>query len=305
MGAYVKNNITKLIGKTPILAVPRLCRAFGCKADIYVKLEGANPGGSVKDRAAVYMIKNALERGVIGKDTTVIAATGGSSAISLAMVCAAYRLDCVIVMPDDTPSNRVNAVKMYGAKVFATPASGGVQATKQAAEVLRVKLGNGYVFDFFESEDAVDCHREGTAIEILDALGNVDILVAGVGTGATITGCGEVIKRNCPECSVIAVEPAESAALSGGAIGSHGISGIGAGFVPPMLNTYLLSEVIRVRTADAKELCRMIAKTEGIICGTSSGAALAAAVTVAQRPESAGKTLVCILPDRGEGNIIA
>ncbi|MBR2472441.1 MAG: cysteine synthase family protein [Clostridia bacterium] len=303
--AYVKNNILQLVGNTPLLLLPKLTRAFGCKANIYAKVEGSNPSGSVKDRAALYMIKNALERGTLSRDSTVIAATGGNSAISLAMVCAAYRLDCVIVMPDDTPSARVNAVKLYGAKVFATPASGGTVATKQAAETLRVKLGNAYVFDFFECEDAVDAHRDSTAVEIIDGLGNIDILVAGVGTGATITGCGEVIKRNCPECSVIAVEPAESPVLSGGVSGIHSMTGIGAGFIPPMLNTYLLGEVIRVRTADAKDLCRMIAKTEGIVCGISSGAALAAAVVVAQRAENAGKTLVCILPDRGDGSILA
>ena len=301
MNTIFLQSIIKTVGSTPLLQLRRLSRIFGCCGEIFGKAEFLNPTGSVKDRTALYMVKGALERGVLGRDSTVIAATGGNSAVSLAMICANMQLACVIVMPDDAPSAKVSAVRLYGAKVMLIPSAYGTMGTKQAAEKLRAKIPNSVIFDFFDSEDNCDAHRDGTAKEILSSLDSVDMFVAGVGTGGTLTGCGEVIKRHFPECRVIAVEPSESPVLSGGYSASHGIVGIGAGIVPPLLNTYLLDEVIKVRTGDALEMCRLLAKHEGILCGISSGAALAAAVSVAKRPDAKNKNIVCILPDRGDG----
>ena len=301
MNTIFLQSIIKTVGSTPLLQLRRISRIFGCCGEIFGKAEFLNPTGSVKDRTALYMVKGALERGVLGRDSTVIAATGGNSAVSLAMICANMQLACVIVMPDDAPNAKVSAVRLYGAKVMLIPSAYGAVGTKQAAEKLRAKIPNSVIFDFFDSEDNCDAHRDGTAKEILSSLDSVDMFVAGVGTGGTITGCGEVIKRHFPECRVIAVEPSESPVLSGGYSASHGITGIGAGMVPPLLNTYLLDEVIKVRTGDALEMCRLLAKHEGILCGISSGAALAAAVSVAKRADAKNKNIVCILPDRGDG----
>jgi len=296
-------SIIRTVGNTPLLQLRNLSRLFGTRGEIFAKAEFLNPTGSIKDRTALYMVKGALERGILGRDSTVIAATGGNSAVSLAMICANMQLNCVIVMPDDAPKARISTVRLYGARVMLIPAAYGTAGTKQAAEKLRAKIQNSVIFDFFDSEDNCDAHRDGTAKEILSSLDSVDVLVAGVGTGGTVTGCGEVIKRHFPECRVVAVEPSESPVLSGGSPSSHGITGIGAGTVPPLLNTYLLDEVIRVRTVDAFEMCRLMAKHEGILCGASSGAALAAAVNVAKRAEMRGKNVVCILPDRGDGYV--
>jgi len=296
---YVQN-ILKNIGNTPLFRMERIARAFSCTGHLFGKAEFMNPSGSVKDRAAYYMVRDALEMGMIGRDGTVIAATGGSSAVSLAMVCAGLQISCVIVMPDDAPEYKINAPKLYGAKVLLTPAAGGMSGALEACEKLRLRLPQSVVLDFFESESAVQAHREGTGEEILRDLDTVDVLIAGVGTGATLTGCGEVIKRQFPECRIVAVEPSESAVLSGGEAGAHKISGIGAGIIPPMLNTYLLDEVIRVRSVDALDMCRMLAKSEGILCSPSSGAVMAAAVNVGKRPEMRSCNIVCILPERGE-----
>ncbi|MBO7275342.1 MAG: cysteine synthase family protein [Clostridia bacterium] len=303
MNTIFLQSMIKTVGNTPLLQLRHISRIFGCAGEIFGKAEFMSPTGSIKDRTALYMVKGALERGILGRDSTVIAATGGNSAVSLAMICANMQLACVIVMPDDAPKSKISAVRLYGGRVMLIPAVYGTAGTKQAAEKLRAKIANSVIFDFFDSEDNCDSHRDGTAKEILSALDSIDVLVAGVGTGGTITGCGEVIKRHFPECRVVAVEPSESPVLSGGEPSSHGITGIGAGVVPPLLNTYLLDEVLRVRTGDALEMCRLLARHEGMLCGISSGAALAAAVNVAKRAEMRGKNIVCILPDRGDGYV--
>ena len=303
MNTIFLQSTIRTVGNTPLLQLRRISRVFGCQGEIFGKAEFLNPTGSVKDRTALYMVKGALERRLLSRDSTIIAATGGSSAVSLAMICANMQLACVIVMPDDVPKAKLSAVRLYGAKVMLTPAIFGASETKRAAEKLRANIPGSVIFDFFDSEDNAEAHREGTAKEILSSLDSVDVLVAGVGTGGTVTGCGEVIKRHFPECRVIAVEPSESPVLSGGNPSAHGITGIGAGVVPPLLNTYLLDEVIRVRTGDALEMCRLLAKHEGILCGISSGAALTAAITVARRADAKNKNIVCILPDRGDGYV--
>ena len=303
MNTIFIQSIIKTVGNTPLLQLRHISRIFGCSGEIFGKAEFLNPTGSIKDRTALYMIKGALEKGILSRDSTVIAATGGNSAVSLAMICANMQLACVIVMPDDAPKSKISAVKLYGARVMLIPAAYGTVGIDQAAHQLRAKIQNSVIFDFFDSEDNCEAHRDGTAKEILSTLDSIDVLVAGVGTGGTITGCGEVIKRHFPECRVVAVEPSESPVLSGGNASSHGITGIGAGLTPPLLNTYLLDEVLRVRTGDALEMCRLVARHEGVLCGISSGAALAASVTVAKRPEMRGKNIVCILPDRGDGYV--
>lgn len=299
MAGIIFENALKTVGNTPLIELSSLSKVFSLKATLYGKAEYLNPTGSVKDRSALYMIKGALEKGIIGRDSVIIEVTGGNSAVSMAMVCAALHLPCIIVMPDDTPKERIAAVEGYGAKVLATPAKSGMAAAKDTASRLKARLSSAVIFDPFESEDNVEAHRSGTAQEIIKTGLSADYLVAGIGTGGTITGCAETIRRHFPECRVIGVEPADSPVLSGGFPGSHGITGIGAGFVPSILNTYILDEVIKVRMPDALEAKRLLAEKEGICCGISSGAALVAAISVAQREDAEGKNVVCILPDKG------
>ncbi len=293
------DNALRAIGGTPLIELASIKRAYSLNADVYAKAEYLNPTGSVKDRSALFMIRGALEKGIMSRDSTVIEVTAGNSAVSMAMVCACLKLTCVIVMPDDTPKARLDAVKAYGAKVLTTPAKSGQSGAEEAARKLRERIGNAVILNPFESEDNAEAHRKTTAAEILKAGVTVDYLVAGIGTGGTITGCAEVIKRHFPECSVIGVEPADSPVISGGFPGAHGITGIGAGFVPPILNTYIIDEIVKVRMPDALEARDFLARTEGIYCGVSSGAAAVAAIEVAKREEAKGKSVVCILPDRG------
>jgi len=296
----ILHNATELIGNTPLLRLERFSAKAGCRAPIYAKLELCNPSGSVKDRSAWYMLRRAMERGEVGENTVIIEPTAGNSAVSLAAVCAALGLRLILVVSDDLPAKKLAHLKVYGAQVRTFPAKEGMAGAQALVQNLRQGIPDSFIPSQFENEDACLAHREGTAAEILQVLPSVDYFVAGSGTGATVTGVGELLKMHCPDCRVIAVEPVDSPVLSGGFPGAHSLQGIGPGFVPQILNAYILDEVIRVRTPDSLDMVRLLAATEGLLCGLSSGAALTAAVSVAQRPEAEGKIILTVLPDTGE-----
>ena len=291
----ILDNLLNLIGETPVLRLSRLSKIYGCTTPILAKLECLSPGGSVKDRSAAAMVHAAMARGELSHGGTVIGASAGNAGLSLAMVCAAMGLHCFIVLPDTVDDQRIRHLKRYGAQVVAVPA----EACPSTVESLKKSHPGAFVADQFTDEENPAAHRQ-TGAELLRQVGQIDYLVAGVGSGGTLTGCAEQVKMHCPDCRVIAVEPFASPVLSGGFPGGHPLSGIGPGFVPQVLNTYILDEVIKVKTPDSLKLMADLARLEGLLCGPSSGAALAAAVSVAQRPESAGKTVVTILPDMGE-----
>lgn len=297
--AEILDSLLDFIGETPVLRLHRLSALYNCNTPILAKLECFSPGGSGKDRAALAMIRGAMGRGELQPGGTVLAASAGNGGLSLAMVCASLGLRFVIILPDSVPEDRRRHLQRYGAEVLLTPAEGGSAACQARLEQLKKQMPQAFVADQFRNEDNPRCHHQ-TGLELLRQVGDIDYLVAGVGSGGTITGCAEAIKMQCYDCRIIAVEPYASPVLSGGFPGGHPLAGIGPGFVPEVLNTYILDEVIRVRTPDSLQLMRELAATEGLLCGPSSGAALAAAISVAQRPEAAGKTVVTILPDVGE-----
>ncbi len=296
----IHENITQLIGSTPLMRLKRLSGLYGCAANIYGKLEAFNPSGSLKDRAALNMIKGGVERGQINQQTVIICGSGGNTAISLAMVCAALGLSCHIVSGDSISLDNIRNVRAYGAQITFTPASQGLEGVRRRVDELAAQSPDHYIIDHFDNADNPGVHKEQTARELLAALDRIDFFVAGIGTGGSVTGCGEGLKMLLPECRIIGVEPYDSSVISGGIPGPHPISGLGAGFVPQNLNQYLLDEVVRVRSIDAFEFASALARQEGILCGPSSGAALAAAVYIAQRPENRDKNIVVLLPDRGE-----
>ena len=270
-------------------------------AQLFAKLEAFNPGGSVKDRIGVSMIEAAERDGLIqpGK-TTIVEATSGNTGIALAFVCAAKGYDLILTMPQGMSREREGLLRLYGARVEITESLGGMDEAVDAARAL-ARRDDVYLPDQFSNPANPEIHRRTTGPEILEALGNqVDVFVAGVGTGGTITGAGEVIKERCPNCRIVAVEPRASAVLSGGRPGPHKIQGIGAGFVPEVLNRGLLDEVLPVDDEDAIETARRLARREGVLAGISGGAAVAAALEIAARPEFRGATIVTILPDSGE-----
>ncbi len=293
--AEILDNLLDFLGETPVLRLSRLSQLYNCRTDILAKLECFSPGGSVKDRAAAAMVQKARARGDLAEGGTVICASAGSAGLSVAMVCAALGHPCIIVLPDTADPSRVRHLQRYGARVVSLPA----EACASAVERLRRAEPGAFVADPFTNEDNPAAHHQ-TGDELLRQVGRVDYLVAGVGSGGTITGIAERVKMHCPDCRVIAVEPYASPVLSGGFPGGHPLSGIGPGFVPQALNTYILDEVIKVKTPDSLTLMHQLARTQGLLCGPSSGAALAAAISVARRPEAAGKNLVAILPDVGE-----
>lgn len=298
--AQVYGNLTELIGGTPLLRLSRLERAYGCQAELYGKLECLNPGGSLKDRAALRMVTAAMERGELPENGVVVEPTGGNCGVALSMVCAALGLKCILVMPENIDPQRIENIRAYGAEIVMTPPSEGMTGAVEKARAIRDSTPGCFMPTQFENDDNCEAHRRGTGREIIEALGSVDFLVAGVGSGGALTGCGEEIKKYCPDCRIVAVEPVDSPVLSGGFPGGHGIPGIGAGFVPPILNQYILSEVMRARTPDSLRMVHELARLEGVLCGPSSGAALAAAVAIAQKEENAGRHVVVILPDNGE-----
>ncbi len=293
------DDITKTIGNTPLVRLKRM--TAGLNATVLVKLESFNPLSSVKDRIGVAMIEDAELKGVLKKDSVIIEPTSGNTGIALAFVAAAKGYRLILTMPDTMSVERRQLLDAFGAQIVLTPGEEGMKGAIKKAEELAASTPNALILQQFTNPSNPEIHRKTTAEEIWnDTDGAVDILISGVGTGGTITGVAEVIKPRKPEFRAIAVEPDASPVLSGGAPGPHKIQGIGAGFVPGVLNTGIVDEVIRVTNENAGIAARRLVKEEGILAGISSGAALWAALQVARRPESAGKTIVTLLPDTGE-----
>lgn len=292
-------NITELIGNTPLVRLNRL--PAGAGAEVVAKLEFFNPGHSVKDRIAAAMLDAALAAGQIGPETVVLEPTSGNTGIGLAMVCAARGIKCAFVMPETMSRERKLLLKAYGAELILTPGPEGMGGAIAKAKALAESDPKYFIPQQFENPANPEVHRRTTAEEIWrDTDGQVDIFVAGVGTGGTVTGVGEVLKAKKPDVRIVAVEPDASPVLSGGQKGPHPIQGIGAGFVPGVLNTQVYDEVIRVRNEDAFATARRMATEEGLLVGISSGAATWAALQLAQRPENAGKRIVVLIPSFGE-----
>ena len=291
----------QLIGHTPLLRLVRLEAAHNLNCRLLAKLESFNPGGSAKDRVARAMLDDAEDRGLIGPGATIIEPTSGNTGIGLAAVCAQRGYRCIIVMPDSMSLERQKLMSAYGAELVLTPGSGGMLASISKAKALAASIPGAWIPDQFSNPANAAAHYMTTAPEIwADSDGEVDIFISGVGTGGTITGVGKFLKEHKPGLQVIAVEPKSSPLLSGGKAGSHGIQGIGANFVPQVLDTAVYDEVCTVTEEAAFAAARELGRTEGILCGISSGAALHAALQVANRPENAAKTLVVLLPDTGE-----
>ena len=291
----------QLIGRTPMVQLLRMEAAHNLNCRLLVKLESANPGGSAKDRVARAMLDDAEDRGLITSGATIIEPTSGNTGIGLAAVCAQRGYRCIIVMPDTMSQERQKLMTAYGAELVLTPGSGGMLASIAKAKALAASIPGAWIPDQFSNPANAAAHYMTTAPEIwADTDGDVDIFVSGVGTGGTITGVGRFLRERNPQVQIIAVEPKASPLLSAGKAGSHGIQGIGANFVPDLLDTDIYSEVLPVTEDAAFAAARELGKTEGLLCGISSGAALHAALTVASRPENAGKTIVALLPDTGE-----
>jgi cysteine synthase A len=295
----IANDVTELIGNTPLVRIRRM--AQGVSAEVLAKLEFYNPAHSVKDRIGLSMIEAAEAAGKIGPDTIIVEPTSGNTGIALAMVCAARGYRCRLVMPETMSNERRMLLRAYGAELVLTPGSEGMLGAIRRAEQIVAQDPHCFMPQQFNNPANPEVHRRTTAEEIWrDTDGKVDILISGVGTGGTITGVGEVIKARKPSFQAIAVEPEASPMLSKGTKGPHPIQGIGAGFVPEVLNTHIYDEVITVKNDDAFETARAAAREEGLLVGISSGAALWAALQVARRPENAGKMIVTIIPSFGE-----
>jgi len=294
----IANNITELIGNTPLV---KLNRINDSQANIYAKLESFNPASSVKDRIALAMIEAAEAAGKIKKDTIIIEPTSGNTGIGLSFVSAAKGYKCILVMPESMSLERRKLLKGFGAQLVLTPASGGMKAAIAKAEELAAENPNSFIPMQFDNPANPDVHRRTTAEEIWrDTDGNVDIFVAGVGTGGTITGVSSVLKSKKSAIKAVAVEPTDSPVISGGAPGPHKIQGIGAGFIPKNCDVSLIDDVVKIDNDTAFATAKRLIQEEGILCGISSGANVAAALEVARRPESAGKNIVVIICDTGE-----
>lgn len=297
----IYKNVTELVGGTPLLEAGNFGKKFAPAATILAKLEYFNPAGSVKDRVAKAIIFDALKKGTLTKDSVIIEPTSGNTGIGLSAIAASLGIRIIITMPETMSMERRNLMKAYGAELVLTEGAKGMKGAIAKAEELAAEIPNSLIAGQFVNPVNPKAHRETTGPEIWeDTEGKVDIFVAGVGTGGTISGVGEYLKEKNPGVKIVAVEPADSPVLSEGRSGSHGIQGIGAGFVPETLNTEIYDEIIKVQNEDAFATGREFARSEGILVGISSGAALFAAVELAKRPENAGKVIVALLPDTGD-----
>ncbi len=293
------NNVSELIGGTPLIKLSKVVQ--GIDAEIYVKLENQNPGGSVKDRLAIAMIVDGEEKGLINKETEIIEPTSGNTGIGLAMISAVKGYKLTLTMPESMSIERRNMLKAYGANLVLTPADKGMKGAIAKAEELAAEKPNSFIPYQFRNQANVDMHRKTTAVEIWeDTDGQIDVFVAGVGTGGTFTGVVSKIKELKPGLVGVAVEPVTSPVLSGGEPGSHKIQGIGAGFIPEIMDTSLIDEVVKITDDEALEFARRLAKEEGILCGISAGGNVAATIQLAKRPENKGKKFVTIICDTGE-----
>lgn len=299
--AKIATQLTQLIGNTPLLELTNFEKNNALQAKLIAKLEYFNPLGSVKDRVAANMIEQGIKEGKINDKTVIIEPTSGNTGIGLAFVAAAKGLHLILTMPDTMSLERRKIVTALGAEIVLTPGNLGMKGAIDRAEQLKVEYGNAYIPQQFENEANPGIHRETTAAEIWnDTDGNVDIFVASVGTGGTLTGTAQGLKERNPEIKIVAVEPAGSPVLSGGVPGRHKIQGIGAGFVPKVMKMELVDEVITVEDETAFDYARAVAKSDGLLVGISSGAAIYAATELAKRPENQGKNIVVLLPDTGE-----
>lgn len=295
----IAKDITNLVGNTPLVRLNKITR--GLKAEIVAKLEFFNPLGSVKDRIGLSMIVDAESKGLLKKDTVIVEPTSGNTGIALAFVCAVKGIKLIITMPDVMSKERIELLQLFGAEIILTPGSEGMMGAIKKAEELVKSNPNFIMLQQFKNPANPEIHRLTTAEEIWrDTEGKVDILVAGVGTGGTLTGVAEILKERKPSIKVFAVEPASSPVLSGGLPGPHSIQGIGAGFIPDVLKTELIDEIVKVSDEDAKKMMKKLAREEGILAGISSGAAVHAACEVGKKRESEGKMIVVICPDTGE-----
>lgn len=299
--ANIYKGVSEIIGKTPLVEVTNVEKAHNVKARVLVKVEYRNPAGSVKDRAALYMIKDAEEKGILKEGSVIIEPTSGNTGIGLAALAAARGYRTILTMPETMSVERRNILKAYGAEIVLTPGSEGMKGAIHKAEELAKEIEGSFIPAQFDNPANAKAHYETTGPEIWeDTDGVVDVFVAGVGTGGTITGTGRYLKEKNPNIKVVAVEPADSPVLSEGRAGAHKIQGIGANFVPSLLDTTIYDEIIRIESNDAFAASKELTKREGILTGISSGAALHAGLQLASRPENEGKTIVVLLPDSGD-----
>ena len=300
MARYAKNML-QLIGNTPLLKGDNYSQSHNLKASLYLKLEYFNPGGSIKDRVALNMLEEAEKTGLITDGTVIIEPTSGNTGVGLAMACAAKKYRLILTMPETMSMERRKLLAALGAELVLTPGASGMQGSIDKANQIKSSLPKAFIPQQFENPANPDAHKKSTAMEIWNDLdGKVDILVAGVGTGGTITGTGEKLKELNPDLKIIAIEPKDSPLLSGGKAGPHGLQGIGANFIPKIVRLELFDEIFPVSTENAYASARELAKTEGLLVGITSGAAAYAGTVIAQRPENYGKSIVVILPDGGE-----
>lgn len=301
MAGKIYTSVQELIGRTPLMEIRNIEREEGLEARVLVKLEYLNPAGSVKDRIAKNMIEDAEEKGLLKPGATIIEPTSGNTGIGLAAIAASKGYRLILTMPETMSVERRNILKAYGAEIVLTEGARGMTGAIEKAEELSKEISGSFLTRQFENPANPDTHRKTTGPEIWeDTDGKVDIFVAGVGTGGTITGTGEYLKSKNPQVKVVAVEPSDSPVLSGGAAGPHKLQGIGAGFVPKALNTQIYDEILTLGSEESFAAAKLLAHKEGILVGISSGAALHGAIELAKRPENKGKTIVVILPDSGD-----